>query len=85
MRLIQTSFWISNNADNRRTVANLDAVVEQALYVYRRVCFTILSLCDIQLGHSRRLKLGAYRRSSADTRPQTIRDVVQGKVAEKYT
>lgn len=85
MRLIQTSFWISNNADNRRIVANLDAVVEQALYVYRRVGFTILSLCDIQLGHSRRLKLDAYRRSSADTRPRTIRDVVQGKVAEKYT
>lgn len=28
----------------------------------------ILSLCDIQLGHSRRLKLGAHRRLSVDTR-----------------
>ena len=37
MRLIQTSFWISNNADDRRIVVNLDAVVEYALYVYRRV------------------------------------------------
>lgn len=85
MRLIRTSFWISNNADNRRTVVNLDAVVEYALYVYRRVGLTILSLCDIQLGHSRRLKLGAYGRLSADMSPRSIRNVVQGKVAEKYT